>query len=408
MTLANMSHSGIRERVKQIRALNRELRELLDDRRFLRSHQEYRKESAISINIPQSGGHTARNFFEAISGTYTCACARAHVIGLGCYCTACVQPFKEQCALHSTDEWDFCLAFPVRPETPSDVAATVLLESIPDNDIDASTIRNICSLIRDVATESEDRQVLIDIANNDRMYRMKVTKIDASDAKPPSIKYFAELIQSGNGLSTKDRLELALRLSLAIVQLCKTPWVSESWTWNDVCVSQAAVEDGKDHEDNAQKKGNNYIKFPGIFILREIYSVTYEGHRASELTAVNVPRIMADVLDEEPVLTKLGLALIELAIGKSIQEMKEEYGLDATVEDEFANICLARMLLKNGKICNEASAVYESVVKVCIGRRYIDMEGQPRSLLSQHESFLSSFREAIILPLFEVWKRYDL
>jgi len=34
----------------------------------------------------------------------------------------------------------------------------------------------------------------------------------------------------------------------------------------------------------------------------------------------------AAIIDEEPAMTKLGLALIELALGKSIQEMKVEYG----------------------------------------------------------------------------------
>ncbi len=368
---------------------------------FIRTHQQFQEEAAAAFNASQTGGHQAKEFFDAIKETITCTCARAHVIGLGCYCTACAQPSCEPLTLHSTDEWEFCLAFPIKAEKPSDVSTMVLLESVPEDDIDASAaIRNLCSLIRDVATESEVRQVLIDTADNSRMYRMKATKVGADGKSLPSIKYFAELTQPGNGLSTKDRLELALRLSLAIVQLCQTPWVSETWTWNDVCVSQVTPEEEEDDSENG------CIKFPVMFILSEIYSVTYDPDGASGLTAVAVPR-MADILDEEPVLTKLGLALIELAFEKSIQDIKEEMKMDGVVvEDHLANIYAAKRLLKNGKIRKEASKVYEGVVNVCIARQYIDREGTPKSLLSKHETFSTCFREEIILPLWNLWNKY--
>jgi hypothetical protein len=301
---------------------------------------------------------------------------------------------------------EFCLASPVESETPHDsISTTVFLESVPQTTAGASPIQNLCSLIRETPARLESREVLIDTPNNGRVYRMKVTCCSTA----PSIRYLAELVQPGR-LSSRDKFELALRLSLAIAQLCKTPWVSGSWNCNDVCVTEAVVGNDKGHKDAleyAKGQGNSgSTKFPVVFILRQIYSVTYDDDTASQMTAVEATEV-AQVLDDEPALTNLGLALIELVVGRSIQDMKVEYNLDAIKDDDLANLCTAKKMLNNGLIRNEASVMYESVVNACIKRQYIDHGGNARSLMSTHASFLSSFREAVLLPLFEVLKRYE-
>jgi len=288
----------------------------------------------------------------------------------------------------------------VEPETPHDIPAAVLLQSVPQNaTTSALTIQNLCSLIRETAANSETREVLIDTPNNGRAYRMKVTKLDDAGGKNGhGIRYFAELAQPGT-VSVRDKFELALRLSLAIAQLCETPWVNGPWKCNDVCVTQAIGEDAADASNN---------KFPVIFILREMYSVAYEQDGASQLTAVETNEV-ARILDDEPALTTLGLALIELAVGKhKIQAMKAEYNVDSIGNDDLADLATAKRMLKEGLIRKEASAMYEGVVDACLHRRYTDNGGNLRSFLSGHGSFFSSFREAIILPLFEVLKRYDI
>ncbi|KAK3341830.1 hypothetical protein B0T25DRAFT_523068 [Lasiosphaeria hispida] len=394
MTIAGSERSGIRERVKQVRHLNNDLRELLDDRPFSTPHQQFQEQNTVDETLQaDTSSLKVREFFEAVKETYTCACPNPHAIGLGCYCAPCVQPSTGGFAVHSTDEWAFCLAFPPKTRRTSDVSATVFLETIPENGIDASAIRNLCSLVKEVTAESDVQQVLLETASDSQMYRMKVTKIDPSGPRQPRIRYFAEFREPSNGFSTKDRLGLALRLSLAIGQLCSTPWISKSWTWNDVCVTQTAV--GR----------NAAVKFPVMFILQDIYSVTYDTDNASAAT-LTVPTL-SEALDDEPVLTKLGLALIELAMGKSIEEMKREYGPDGSVEDHLANIYTAKQLLHNGKIRSEATREYENVVKVCIERRFFK-DGIARGLLSEDKLFFPCFRDAILTPLLEVWKRYDL
>ncbi|KAK3374505.1 hypothetical protein B0T24DRAFT_626750 [Lasiosphaeria ovina] len=416
-TVAGAGRPSIRETVKQVRHLNNDLRELLDDRPFSTPHQQFRDQSAASGALQtEASTLKAREFFDAIKERYTCACPSPHVIGLGCYCAPCVQPSSGGgLAVHTTDEWAFCLAFPPGfPEkSEDDVSATILLETIPENGIDASSIRNLCALVKQATAESDVRQVLLETASDSQMYRMKVTKLDPSGSnqkQQPTIRYFAELREPSNGFSTRDRLGLALRLSLAIGQLCSTPWISESWSWNDVCVTQAAGTAVEHRNSNraSTAAGAAAVKFPVMFILQDMYSSSYDTDNESTAATLAAVPAMSEVLDDEPVLTKLGLALIELAMGRSIEEMKREYGPDGSVEEHLANIYTAKKLLLDGKIRSEATREYENVVKVCIGRRFFDKDGNVRGLLSEDKLFLSCFRDAILEPLLEVWKRYEL
>jgi hypothetical protein len=95
-----------------------------------------------------------------------------------------------------------------------------------------------------------------------------------------------------------------------------------------------------------------------MFFLREICSVT---NYADAATVIAAPRAV-DALDEEPVMTRLGVALIELALGQSIQDMREEYVLDGMSDQDAVNVCRARALPENRRIRSEANRTYDGVV----------------------------------------------
>lgn len=419
MTLAQLPQSGINERMKRVRILNDDLCRLLDDRPFMRHHhQAFSSENtpAIAVDITHTGVPRASEFFEAIKETYTCRCVQPHAIGLGCSCAMCTRPFSEKLDLHAADEWEFCLALSPPGLDALATHATILLQSIPDTHINTSpSTRNMCSWIADMTSGTLVSEVVLPTtkAKDKKLHRMRVSKINGSDdtKQLPTIKSFDEL-RGDHSLSTKYRLELAIRLSLAILQLCKTPWVSEYWTWNDVCVTRMQVsipedlQTGKDslHEDDGPER----IESSVLFILnRRIYSAVYDSETAETAsTIVAIPRAV-DILDEEPYMTKLGLALIELALGRSIQELKEDVGYNGMgVPENIADICTAKRLVKDKKIREEVGENYERVVDLCLERRYVDSQGEPRSVLSTHESFLSSFRDNIVQPLYQMWKNH--
>jgi len=260
-------------------------------------------------------------------------------------------------------------------------------------DVKRSIIENLCSLIEEVEGGSPAPQELMDIVGNNKTYRLRVKKMD--DTGLGNFRYFADLMQPGNRMSTRDRMELAFRLSSAILQLCKTPWIDDSWAWNDVCVSQVEENEG-------------LIKFSIIFIPQEFYSV---HHSADNASAVNDNNNMWSILQEEPVLTKLGFALIELALCQTLEEMKEEtisyLGLGDHCDNDTVNLLTARRLLKSGKIRHEAMKAYEDAVRACITQQYLHQDGTHKALLLTDDSFLDNVREAIISPLFHVWKKFE-
>lgn len=274
---------------------------------------------------------------------------------------------------------------------------TILSEdSIPHTNlgVNGSIIENLCSLVKEVEGGSEVPEAAMDIVGNNKTYRLKVKKLD--DTEPGTFRCIAELLQPGNHLLARDRMELAYRLSSAILQLCKTPWVSDSWAWNDVCVSQVEEIEG-------------LIKFSIIFIPQEFYSVHHSDDKAS-VSNNNNPVWL--ILQDQPVLTKLGFALIELALGKTLEEMKEETRSylelgDRDYDDDTMNYFTAKRLLKSGKIRQQAMKDYEHVVKACIEHQYRDQDGVYKKLMLEDDDFLHNVSEAIISPLFHIWKKFE-
>ncbi|KAK4224667.1 hypothetical protein QBC38DRAFT_12100 [Podospora fimiseda] len=384
-TVANMPGSSVRERIKHIKDWNTYLRSLLNDTPFMIPRHEYdRQQQTVTIGtLPPSRG--PQELFKAIRDAYTCDCKRGHLIGVGCYCAACSLSPTNRHDLHSEVEWEFSLACP-----SSSPATTVLLDSIPQSDDNAATIQDLCSLVSDAATTvSSYREVIIDPPNAGNTYTMKVTN--------GSTQYFAELLQPGNGLSPKDKFELAHKLSLAVVQLCQTPWVSKSWTWTDVCVQTVTASN--------QTASRVDIPIRVIYLLREIYSPSASN---CENTIPNRPALQCRP-DNDPFLTKLGLALIELGLGKSMQEIRAEYPNLRQMEndmEDLANLCAANYLLQENRIRHEATTKYEEVVNICINRRFRDQEGRSRHLESVDEAFVAYFWDMILMPLLDVYNLY--
>ena len=135
-------------------------------------------------------------------------------------------------------------------------------------------------------------------------------------------------------------------------------------------------------------------------------------HSPDDASAANDADPWWPIIADQPVLTKLGFALIELALGQTLEDMKEDtrsyWGLgDRRIDDDSMNFSTAKRLLKSGKIREEATRDYEDAVKACISHQYPDKEGNNRSLLLKDDSFSDNARDAILSPLFHVWKQFE-
>ena len=120
-----MQQSAISRHLNGLSELNVGLIRLLDMNHILVPCPPHRDEVIFSH---QDHGGEDREFFKAIQRIYTCSCATAHFIYLGCYCDACVNPLMYP---PPTCGRQFVLAFPRRQDSlsyPPLLSAVVVLE----------------------------------------------------------------------------------------------------------------------------------------------------------------------------------------------------------------------------------------------------------------------------------------
>jgi hypothetical protein len=105
---------------------------------------------------------------------------------------------------------------------------------------------------------------------------------------------------------------------------------------------------------------------------------------------------------DEPILTKLGFALIELALCRKLSEIrKEQLSMSVDAEDsDLLNLQTANTMLDSGRLAREESQAYEDVVRVCIKHQYAGSgTSGPKGLNSKDPSFFERAEESIIGPL---------
>ena len=178
-------------------------------------------------------------------------------------------------------------------------------------------------------------------------------------------------------LSRRERISLALSLSHAILSLYSTPWIEACWTWKDFCI---------DRNDDGQ-----------LFATRKFYSSNGAG-----LIPDSCGTLVSEfwVIHGEPTLTRLGFALIELALGKRLSELRSDMTFRSSDLD-MLDFLTAKFLLDSGRISQAESKAYEDVVRVCLKHEFI-RSSEPIGLDSKGPAFQDNAEQAIIAPLYHI------
>ena len=179
-------------------------------------------------------------------------------------------------------------------------------------------------------------------------------------------------------MSRKERICLALSLSHAILSLYSTPWIEACWTWKDFCI---------DRENEGQ-----------IFATRKFYS-NYNGSLSSGGRESPPSDFWAN--HQEPILTRLGFALIELALGERLVDLRSDCKYPSSDPDRL-DFLTAQAQVDSGRIMREESWRYENVVKVCLGHHFIRSSDRSSELVildSRRSSFRENAEQSIIAPL---------
>ncbi|KAK0639446.1 hypothetical protein B0T16DRAFT_395178 [Cercophora newfieldiana] len=225
---------------------------------------------------------------------------------------------------------------------------------------------------------------------------LSLNNLDGGDDKPlqseNSNKVFlslGDLMGHRNSLDHHQRMELSFRLSSAVLHLSSTPWVTDSWTLDDWFIALLGERENETHS---------------LFIRRR-FSPPRDSAKKDPSWSI---------IAREPLLIRLGIHLTELALGRSLADLRrEEPGIlraeDLKIEDiDLLDLITIRRLLTLRTIAQRASPDFQDVVSACINQQYRDRRhSKIQDLDTSDPAFLSHATTAILVPLYhEVHKYY--
>ncbi|MCJ1393441.1 hypothetical protein MMC18_006316 [Xylographa bjoerkii] len=408
----NLPQSSIRERLEELTAYNGQLQRLFADRsipsnatstiKAVKARRYLHRECSRAVDV-----------YNAVCNSYQCDCESPHVANFG------LPRLSDNFQADSNGfirNWQFEFLFAVddraikdngnalrldietlvatwsklRMDAPiatshrelrSQIRRSICISECDriQSDGQQGHIPDLCIFVKSLGSSahvSNTSPGILRLAEKQYQLRipLSVQDIEAS----PNIVCLDDLLTSQRfPLSRQERINLALRLSYAILEFYSTPWIGTWWTWKDFCI---------DKHNNAQ-----------LFVTQKFYSSRRtlsscgKGSMSSAVWAIH----------GEPILTRLGFALIELAMGRRLAELrhKDQY---TSYDPDTRDFLTAQHLIDSGRIRQEESRDYEDVVKTCLNHEYLRMSDLIR-LDSKSPTFQDNVEQYVIAPLHKIW-----
>ncbi|MCJ1405771.1 hypothetical protein MMC11_009001 [Xylographa trunciseda] len=380
----NLPQSSIRERLEELTTYNGQLQRLFTDRSIPSNVIPTTKAVPVRRYLRRECGR-AVDIYNAVCNSYQCDCESPHVANFG------LPRLSDNFQADSNGfigNWQFEFLFAVDDRATKDDGGASGLEietlvatwsklrvdapiaashrelrrqgsrSICISECDRilsdgqqSHIPDLCIFVKSLGSSahiSNTSQGNLRLAETQYQLRvpLSVQDIEAS----PNIVCLDDLLTSQRfPLSRQERINLALRLSYAILEFYLTPWIETCWTWKDFCI---------DKHNDAQ-----------LFVTQKFYS-----SRGRTLSSCSKGSLSSAVwaIHGEPILTRLGFALIELAMGRRLAELRQEDQY-SSYDPDTRDFLTAQHLIDSGRIRQEESRDYEDVVKTCLNHEYLRM-----------------------------------
>lgn len=134
-----------------------------------------------------------------------------------------------------------------------------------------------------------------------------------------------------------------------------------------------------------------------IFVTKKFYSI--QSPLNSKSRPPTHPLSISAFWDcyGEPVLTRLGFALVELALGKRLSDLRQ--GECAVVEDEdMLDLMTAKRLVEEGRVLDKAGQCYHDAVQACLTHQIIT-DTEVKGLSSKHVDFQSDVEKYVVAPI---------
>lgn len=177
-------------------------------------------------------------------------------------------------------------------------------------------------------------------------------------------------------LSVGHRIRLAVLLASNLIQLYRTPWLTESWKHDDISFLQGV--DGKVLKD--------------AFISKSSIQSGAAGRSDSVVSQWD------DFVLNRP-LFALGILLIELCLGQPFEELRGRRGKGKSAISVASDFAVANQLLQD--VTNEFGDLYSDVVRRCIRCAF-----NTNKTDLEDEQLQCAIYEGVIAPLEELMKNF--
>ena len=412
-----LSKNSYQELINAIEKANKDLRDITRQNIYLEPTRRSRKMKRPTADIKAIRRHAASLYQVLIAGDcWKCQCSDYHVASLrlelrpqitGNYQTDTDSKFqfrvllarsRDGFAFAPTNDWQEIEVKPLITEDPNiSVAAKVAgskrgvrfgtdpsrnpagigpSQPQPAWALSASAIADIC---RTLCTSKHGEPLGFLADNEDHDHKHYLYRADTIPIEQPQSRSLSEILSQRNNtpsstsLLKKERLEIAVTLASSVLQLDGTSWLKSRWSSHDIYF----------HEKNVRTPSSRSL-YPYLPWKQCMLEADLTPSAAA--LSINNHRIRSEVL------FALGLTLIELCFGKTLQFMRLSEDEDAS--EEVANSKTAFRLLS--LVYDEMGNVYGDVVRRCLLQPF-----DVRDMSLAHEEVQLKVYEGIVVPLVE-------
>lgn len=382
----------MQRRVDKVSRANAQLSALLELRTPL-PFPDTRHSPSSAHSWYHDDGDKPAEALKAIIAAFRCSCSKSHIAGLRCTCSGCNPGFAEPEPITGA-YWDFEVAL-CQPDWQQSTGKGGPGDSpsVPSPERDSTTWTSRVSLeANPLASQSAGLCPFLRGSSDGEQAVRSIPHMECLNKSPKSFSSLYDLIQDRTPLlDTRKRLALAYRLSSAVLQYIHTPWADRSWRPQDWLVGL----------DRSGKDG-----LPVVFLNRQISA-------SQEPIKPNKSGSAWEVVSREPILAQLGIALAELALGRSLSVVRREQPelmdkeLGKAYDLNFLDLLTTRKILSLGYIAQAISQPFEDVVSACVTQQYRDgYDAGVKELDTKEPSFLERATAAILHPLYLEGRKY--
>lgn len=207
--------------------------------------------------------------------------------------------------------------------------------------------------------------------------------------------YLDDILQHREHIPTMDmpsRLALAFRLSTLVLQIASAPLTEDQGQFGEWAVAVRRTPKG--------------VLLDPFVVVKQVSS----DHALADRSPSSGRGWRS--VSREPLLTKLGLTLAELVLGRSLTDIRSEQpgllrkdemeGYDSTLVDIFT----VRRMLVLRRLEQTVSLRFQDVVSALVTHQYRDNHGGTvRNICSQDASFMEHAATAVLRPLYQEVRR---